>query len=71
MRKKKKFKPVITRVRLNPEQAVLSCDCYQYGWKDTNTKEAAYYDRCNIISFFGSKGIQFSSQYWAPGSSSS
>jgi len=26
--KKKKFKPVITRVKLNPEQAVLSCACY-------------------------------------------
>ena len=27
--KKKKFKPVITRVRLNPEQAVLTCSCYK------------------------------------------
>jgi hypothetical protein len=26
--KKKKFKPVITRVKLNPEQAVLTCNCY-------------------------------------------
>lgn len=26
--KKKKFKPVITRVKLNPEQAVLTCACY-------------------------------------------
>jgi hypothetical protein len=25
---KKKFKPVITRVKLNPEQAVLTCNCY-------------------------------------------
>lgn len=23
-----KFKPVVTRVKLNPEQAVLFCDCY-------------------------------------------
>ncbi|MFH1191660.1 MAG: hypothetical protein V1670_05645 [Candidatus Omnitrophota bacterium] len=31
MPKKPKFKPVITRVKLNPEQAVLSCTCYQDG----------------------------------------
>lgn len=28
MPRKPKFKPVITRVKLNPEQAVLSCSCY-------------------------------------------
>jgi len=27
-KKKKKFKPVITRVKLNPEQAVLQCSCW-------------------------------------------
>jgi len=27
--KKPKFQPVITRVKLNPEQAVLQCSCYQ------------------------------------------
>lgn len=26
--RKKRFKPVITRVKLNPEQAVLQCDCW-------------------------------------------
>jgi hypothetical protein len=31
MVKKPKFKPVITRVRLNPEQAVLACNCYNNG----------------------------------------
>lgn len=31
MAKKPKFRPVITRVKLNPEQAVLSCDCYELG----------------------------------------
>jgi hypothetical protein len=30
--KKKKFKPVITRVKLNPEQAVLTCNCYSDGY---------------------------------------
>ena len=28
MPKKPKFKPEITRVKLNPEQAVLACACY-------------------------------------------
>jgi hypothetical protein len=31
MAKKPKFKPVITRVKLNPEQAVLACACYSTG----------------------------------------
>lgn len=30
-KKKKKFKPTITRVKLNPEQAVLSCACHDGG----------------------------------------
>lgn len=29
MSKKRKFRPKITQVKLNPEQAVLSCGCYQ------------------------------------------
>ncbi len=32
MPRKPKFKPVITRVKLNPEQAVLSCNCYFQGF---------------------------------------
>jgi hypothetical protein len=28
MPRKPKFKPVITRIKLNPEQAVLVCDCW-------------------------------------------
>ena len=31
MSRKAKFRPVISRVRLNPEQAVLSCSCYDHG----------------------------------------
>lgn len=31
MQKKIKFKPKITRIRLNPDQAVLSCDCFNKG----------------------------------------
>ncbi len=33
MNKKTKFKPRITKVVLNPEQAVLLCDCYINGVK--------------------------------------
>jgi hypothetical protein len=33
MAKKPKFKPVVTRVKLNPEQAVLTCSCYSEGWQ--------------------------------------
>ncbi|MCM8773302.1 MAG: hypothetical protein NC820_01000 [Candidatus Omnitrophica bacterium] len=29
--KKTKFKPIMHRVNLNPEQAVLSCSCYHMG----------------------------------------
>lgn len=33
MSKKPKLKPEITRVELNPEQAVLACTCYYTGWQ--------------------------------------
>jgi hypothetical protein len=36
MPKKQKFKPEITRVKLNPEQAVLSCSCYSNGMVFSN-----------------------------------
>ena len=29
MSRKPKFKPMITRVKLNPEQAVLQCQCWE------------------------------------------
>ena len=31
MSRKSKFRPKVTRIKLNPEQAVLSCACYVYG----------------------------------------
>ncbi len=31
MKKKLRFDPEITRVKLNPEQAVLQCNCYTQG----------------------------------------
>jgi len=48
MPRKPKFKPVITRVKLNPEQAVLSCACYQFG---------GYVDNLGI--WRGSSGFPF------------
>jgi len=35
MGRKPKFKPMITRIKLNPEQAVLSCTCSGGGWRIT------------------------------------
>jgi hypothetical protein len=35
MSRKPRFKPQITRVKLNPEQAVLSCNCYSVGTRYT------------------------------------
>ena len=31
MPRKAKFRPRITRIKLNPEQAVLACSCYDTG----------------------------------------
>lgn len=33
MLKKKRFRPTVTRVKLNPEQAVLTCSCWAIGYK--------------------------------------
>lgn len=33
MSKRPKFRPEITRVKLNPEQAVLQCECFLSGMK--------------------------------------
>ena len=38
MGRKPKFRPVITRVKLNPEQAVLSCNCYSMGYNYLTTQ---------------------------------
>lgn len=51
MSRKPKFRPVITRVKLNPEQAVLICTCFQYGWHfpthgGTESQTFAQYDTC-------------------------
>lgn len=50
MPRKPKFKPVITRVKLDPEQAVLSCNCY--GTVTTVVVQAWHFDQ-----FIGGGGI--------------
>lgn len=35
MAKKMKFKPEVTRIRLNPEQAITICMCYNVGRSQT------------------------------------
>ena len=60
MPKNPKFKPTISRVRLNPEQAVLTCDCYNNDrrtrWEarvtDTGGQAGAIF--CNICEGRGS-----------------
>ncbi|MBL7069050.1 MAG: hypothetical protein ISS34_04260 [Candidatus Omnitrophica bacterium] len=37
MPRKPKFRPRITRVKLNPEQAVLFCSCSTLGWGNSST----------------------------------
>ncbi len=46
MEKKPEFNPEVTRVKLNPEQAVLACDCFDTGRK-VNVGGAASGMACN------------------------
>ncbi len=50
MSAKPKFNPVITRIRLNPEQAVLACSCYSrrrtnypYGRRSASVRSSVCY----------------------------
>ena len=51
MAKKQKFKPTVTRVKLNPEQAVLNCACYNTGLSmvsgSTLGSQGAYVQGCH------------------------
>jgi hypothetical protein len=46
MPKKLKFKPAITRVKLNHEQAVLFCGCYNVGGIQTSGIDMTSYQAC-------------------------
>jgi len=48
--KKPKFKPQITRVKLNPEQAVLSCNCYSVGMRYWTLDGQPGFTACKIWS---------------------
>jgi hypothetical protein len=47
MLKKKKFNPVVTRVKLNPEQAVLTCEGFDWGYRMTFHQAAGFTRVCN------------------------
>jgi hypothetical protein len=51
--KKNRFKPVINRIKLNPEQAVLTCDCYDKRFKADSALPGASLDVC----MSGAKGM--------------
>lgn len=57
-KKKKKFKPVITRVKLNPEQAVLACSCFSTGymWPGTNEYSTSWCSGKDVM-FGGSTSV--------------
>ena len=43
MKRAKEFLPVVTRIKLNAEQAVLYCSCYANGWKNpSNTDKGSF-----------------------------
>lgn len=55
---KKKFKPIITRIKLNPEQAVLSC-CKVAGGKVDTTGTPGW--NCRPFCNSGNPGLTTSS----------
>lgn len=72
MAKKPKFKPVITRVKLNPEQAVLTCTCWSGGnnWNSSSFGFDWVFSACDI-RFMGGTFKPSDSGYCIDGPSSS
>ncbi len=62
MSKKPKFKPVISRVKLNPEQAVLACSCYTAGKVSTGYTATASAKMCNVSRQAGNKMEMYQSK---------
>ena len=52
MKRKPKFKPEICRVKLNQEQAVLSCVCYDQGFQENlvsnSNRSSSTYRGCGL-----------------------
>jgi len=65
MSRKPKFKPEITRVRLNPEQAVLACSCYKYGLRvgGDNPNAGAEFNVCSSVLAKYIKNFTFTTKY--------
>lgn len=65
MPKKPKFKPIITRIKLNPEQAVLACACYMSGrrWYTAGTRDQSA-SLSSVCS--GSGKVGAGSTYYCP-----
>lgn len=63
MPQKLKFKPVITRIKLNPEQAVLACSCYgsRLVWTRTGRRSAG----TTICGPSGRAGVRRSYPTWS------
>ncbi len=58
MSRKPKFKPEITRVKLNPEQAVLACSCYDRGMASSASGTDTNYCRSNMRGWAKSSGAR-------------
>ena len=54
---KPRFKPELTRIKLNPEQAVLSCSCYIYGYYNWGGQPNGYDTYGSGLVCGGSKSI--------------
>jgi len=58
MSAKPKFNPVITRIKLNPEQAVLACSCYSsrqaygpYGRRGASARKSVCYENTRRTNY--------------------
>ncbi len=57
MPKKPKFRPRITRIKLNPEQAVLACNCFNSNWNVIRVASGSGYALgANPFPFCSGKG---------------
>ncbi len=70
MSRKPKFKPVITRVKLNPEQAVLTCNCFSGGWQfafDGYNRPGGNWFQATYCTGKGASGFGWISDFSGPG----
>lgn len=65
MPRKRKFRPVITRIKLNPEQAVLSCDCFEMNAYATSYVEGKY-SGSRVCYAYGSREFIYTEGHSTP-----